>query len=91
MKTLEYLAAGRPVVATSLPAVRWLDTDLVTLADTPDDFAASRGARAALARDPLLVRRRREFAARHSWASGPSASPGSWATGIATAARGGDL
>ena len=36
MKTLEYLAAGRPVVATSLPATRSLDTELVSLADTPE-------------------------------------------------------
>jgi teichuronic acid biosynthesis glycosyltransferase TuaH len=68
MKTLEYMAAGRPVVATSLPAVRWLDTDLVTLADTPGAFAASVARDAALARDRALVLRRRAFAARHSWA-----------------------
>jgi glycosyltransferase involved in cell wall biosynthesis len=68
MKTLEYLAAGRPVVATSLPALRSLRTDLVTLADTPADFAASVLGSATLARDPALVRRRREFAASHSWA-----------------------
>ena len=48
MKTLEYLAAGRPVVATSLPAMQWLDTDLVSLADNPEAFAPawSREARA---------------------------------------------
>jgi len=68
MKTLEYLAAGRPVVATSLPAVRWLDTDLVTLADTPDAFATSVVQEAALAREPALVSHRREFASLHSWA-----------------------
>jgi teichuronic acid biosynthesis glycosyltransferase TuaH len=67
MKTLECLAAGRPVVATSLPAVRWLDTDLVSLADSPADFAAAVLREAPLARDPALVRRRREFAATHSW------------------------
>jgi glycosyltransferase involved in cell wall biosynthesis len=68
MKTLEYLAAGRPVVATSLPAVRWLDTDLVALADTPADFAREVLRAAPLARDRHLVHRRRVFAARHSWA-----------------------
>jgi glycosyltransferase involved in cell wall biosynthesis len=68
MKTLEYLAAGRPVVSTSLPAVRWLNTELVTLADTPEAFAAGVAREVGLARDPVLVRRRREFAARHSWA-----------------------
>jgi glycosyltransferase involved in cell wall biosynthesis len=67
LKTLEYLAAGRPVVATSLPAVRWLDTDLVTLADTPADFAASVVRDAALPRDADLLARRRAFALRHSW------------------------
>jgi teichuronic acid biosynthesis glycosyltransferase TuaH len=70
MKTLEYLAAGRSVVATPLPAVRWLDTDLVTLAGSPDAFAASvaRNAELAARRDGDLIARRRAFAARHSWA-----------------------
>jgi glycosyltransferase involved in cell wall biosynthesis len=68
MKTLEYLAAGRPVVATSLPATRSLDTELVTLADTPGEFAASVARQAPLAREPQLVAARRAFAARHSWA-----------------------
>jgi teichuronic acid biosynthesis glycosyltransferase TuaH len=68
MKTLEYLAAGRPVVATSLPAIRWLNTDLVTLADTPGEFAASVSRQAPLARQPELVARRRAFAGTHSWA-----------------------
>ena len=68
LKTLEYLAAGRPVVATSLPAIRSLDTDLVTLADTPDEFAASVRQQAELARQPELVARRRAFASMHTWA-----------------------
>jgi teichuronic acid biosynthesis glycosyltransferase TuaH len=67
LKTLEYLAAGRPVVATSLPAIRWLDTDLVTLADTPAEFAASVAREASLPRDAELLARRRAFALRHSW------------------------
>lgn len=67
LKTLEYLAAGRPVVATSLPAIRSLDTDLVTLADTPSAFAASVADDAPLARLPELVARRRGFAHAHSW------------------------
>lgn len=68
MKTLEYLAAGRPVVATSLPATRSLQTELVTLADTPGDFAAAVLREAPLARDPERVAARRAFAATHSWA-----------------------
>ena len=67
LKTLEYLAAGLPVVATSLPAVRWLDTELVTIADVPADFAASAVRDAATARDDALVPRRRAFALGHSW------------------------
>ena len=31
LKTLEYLAAGLPVVSSDLPAVRWLDTDFMGL------------------------------------------------------------
>jgi teichuronic acid biosynthesis glycosyltransferase TuaH len=69
MKTLEYLAAGRPVVATSLPAMRSFNTDLIALADTPDEFAASVRQQAELARQPELISRRREFASAHSWAN----------------------
>ncbi|MEY2452337.1 MAG: hypothetical protein QOD92_1911 [Acidimicrobiaceae bacterium] len=67
LKTLEYLAAGRRVVATGLPATHSLATPLVTIADTPDDFAA------AVARElarPLTndeMQERQAFAARHSW------------------------
>lgn len=68
LKTLEYLAAGRDAVSTPLPANDWLDSDLITVAQGPDGFAAA--VRKALSRprtDPL-ARRRRDFAARHSWA-----------------------
>jgi teichuronic acid biosynthesis glycosyltransferase TuaH len=67
LKTLEYLAAGRAVVSTDLPATRWLATDLVVTARTPATFAAA--VRDALpgARDPRLVARRQAFAAEHSW------------------------
>ena len=34
LKTLEYLAAGKPVVSTDLPSTRRLSTDLVTIADS---------------------------------------------------------
>ena len=39
MKALEYLSAGLPVVSTSLPAMQWLDTPFIALADTPEAFA----------------------------------------------------
>ncbi len=67
LKTLEYLAAGRPVVATPLPAVRSLRTELVTLAETPAEFAAATMREAPSARRPGLVAARREVAARHGW------------------------
>jgi teichuronic acid biosynthesis glycosyltransferase TuaH len=56
LKTLEYLAAGRPVVSTDLPAARWLLDDLaraglavtggrpaeiMTLASTPAEFVSA--------------------------------------------------
>jgi len=68
LKTLEYLAAGRAAVVTDLPAARWLGTDLVTVAGTPGEFADAVQVLLARERTPRLVRGRREFAARHSWA-----------------------
>jgi teichuronic acid biosynthesis glycosyltransferase TuaH len=70
LKTLEYLAAGRSVVTTDLPASRWLDTDLIRVA-SGDAFAAavdqaleeasaSRG-------QSILPQRRRDFATQHDW------------------------
>jgi teichuronic acid biosynthesis glycosyltransferase TuaH len=67
LKVLEYLAAGQGVVATDLPAVRWLETDLVTVASTPTSFADSACALATHAPDTGLRARRAEFAAQHSW------------------------
>jgi glycosyltransferase involved in cell wall biosynthesis len=68
LKTLEYLAAGRAVVATDLPAARWLATDLVTIASGPGEFAAEAGRLLGRPRTPEEVARRRRFAAGHSWA-----------------------
>jgi teichuronic acid biosynthesis glycosyltransferase TuaH len=67
LKTLEYLAAGRAVVATDLPAIRWLNSDLISVADTPRAFA---DLVARLAREPrtqALMARRRAFVVEHSW------------------------
>jgi teichuronic acid biosynthesis glycosyltransferase TuaH len=67
LKVLEYLAAGRRVVATGLPAVQWLDTDLISVANTAGDFAAAvtESLRSPLGADE--VARRRAFAAGHTW------------------------
>lgn len=68
MKTLEYLAAGRPVVATDLPSIRWLDTSLVTMAGGAAEFADAVDRSLAETRSPALVAERMAFAARHDWA-----------------------
>ncbi len=67
LKTLEYLAAGRAVVATDLPSVRSLDPDLVRIASGPDAFTAAVEAALSEPRTPELVAARRAFAADHSW------------------------
>nr|WP_240974361.1 glycosyltransferase [Arthrobacter sp. SF27] len=67
LKTLEYLAHGAPVVATDLPAVRWLDTDLVEIASGTTEFV--RSVQSALSAPDTAVTHdmRRQFARQHSW------------------------
>ena len=67
LKVLEYLAAGRRVVSTDLPAVRWLDTDLITIAATPESFARAVAGSVASPISEPEVRNRRELASQHSW------------------------
>jgi teichuronic acid biosynthesis glycosyltransferase TuaH len=67
LKTIEYLAAGRAVVASDLAGARFLATDLVTLASSPAEFAE---ATRRLLKEPArsaLIAARRTFAAKHSW------------------------
>lgn len=68
LKTLEYLAAGRPVVSTGLPATRWLATDLISIADEPTAFADAVDHWLDAPRMKELGEARRGFAKRHSWA-----------------------
>jgi teichuronic acid biosynthesis glycosyltransferase TuaH len=68
LKTLEYLAAGRAVVATDLPAIRWLDTGLISVATTPTAFADHVARLAKEPRTTELIARRQAFAAEHGWA-----------------------
>jgi teichuronic acid biosynthesis glycosyltransferase TuaH len=71
LKTLEYLAAGRPVVGSDLPATRGLArecADVVAVAGA-QAFAGRVMAVADLPRDPGDVRRRQAVARRHSWSS----------------------
>ncbi|WP_037181862.1 glycosyltransferase family protein [Rhodococcoides fascians] len=67
--TLDYLAAGLPVVTTELPSTRWLDSEHVTIAHTPDEFAAAVSALARATADPEAVASRRELASLHTWSA----------------------
>lgn len=67
LKVLEYLAAGRGAVSTGLPAVRWLATDLIDVADTPEAFADAVEAALERPRTPELAVARQTFAHRHGW------------------------
>lgn len=67
LKTLEYLAAGKPVVATDLPALRWLDTPQVAIRSGHGEFAEAVRQLAAAPAAPADVAARRAVASRNSW------------------------
>ncbi len=67
LKTLEYLAAGRPAVVSDLPAHRWLQSPDVTIAANPEQFASQTRALLDAGRRPEQVRARMAFAEAHSW------------------------
>ncbi|MBX3596103.1 MAG: glycosyltransferase [Rhizobiaceae bacterium] len=67
LKTLEYLAAGRPVVSTSLPAVEWLNCDDIHAKDTPEGFADAAAALLDEGRSEKRLRNCQAFAEKHSW------------------------
>jgi teichuronic acid biosynthesis glycosyltransferase TuaH len=69
LKTLEYLAAGRAVVSTDLPATRWLDTDLIRIGPDGASFCAAVDEALWEVQSPMLRERRRAFAAGHDWAT----------------------
>ena len=69
LKTLEYLAAGRPAVVSDLPAHRWIGSPHVTIADTPASFAASTVDLLERPPAPREAAARRAFGAANSWAS----------------------
>jgi glycosyltransferase involved in cell wall biosynthesis len=65
LKLFEYLATGRPVVATPIPAVQ-LHRDYLYVASTPDEFAAAVG-RALQEDSPSGRERRRKHALAYDW------------------------
>lgn len=70
LKTLEYLAAGRPVVSTDLPATHRLaeETTHVVPAGDAESFVRAVLDAATAPRTTALVTARQEVAQRHSWA-----------------------
>jgi glycosyltransferase involved in cell wall biosynthesis len=67
IKAYEYLAAGVPVVASDLPALRRMG-HVIRLADSPDAFVAHLDAAVDQGRDAGRAERQAE-AARHGWTS----------------------
>ncbi|MBT2209017.1 MULTISPECIES: glycosyltransferase [Actinomadura] len=72
IKTLDYLAAGRAVVSTDLPATRWLrdfpdGRELIRSESTPRGFLRAVEEELAAEPTPELVARRRAYAAGHDW------------------------
>jgi teichuronic acid biosynthesis glycosyltransferase TuaH len=69
LKTLEYLAAGLPVVATDSPAVRWLNSPDVSVGTGTDDFVSRVFGKLAEPGGEHEYHRRIRFAEAHSWSS----------------------
>ncbi len=67
LKTLEYLAAGLPVVSTDLPASAWLASEDIVVAGNIAEFVAGVHSIAQLSPDPARLRRRQDLARKHSW------------------------
>lgn len=71
LKTLEYLAAGVPVVSTDLPASRWIDSEDVEIPSSLADFTAAVLRRVESVSDPESARvtagQCRALARHHRW------------------------
>ena len=66
LKAYQYLAAGKPVVASRIPALRDLG-DVVTCAGNGNDFVEAIARALATARDTRMVTLRRERVLDYSW------------------------
>jgi glycosyltransferase involved in cell wall biosynthesis len=67
-KTLEYMAAGKPIVSTAVSDVKHHFTPVVAVAESHDEFVAAVG-RALEAPDQSLVARGLDEARRNTWES----------------------
>lgn len=68
VKTMEYLAMGKPIVSCKIPVVENMFGNLVYFAETPAEFVEM-GKKAMAENSPELVAKRIEAAARHTWDS----------------------
>jgi teichuronic acid biosynthesis glycosyltransferase TuaH len=69
LKTLEYLAAGRPAVVTDLPSAHRIPAGLVEVCATPADFTAQTLRLLRQPADAEQAERRRSYALTQSWAA----------------------
>jgi teichuronic acid biosynthesis glycosyltransferase TuaH len=67
LKTLEYLASGAAVVASDLPAFRWLDCEFIKIAQSPERFAKAVLDAVSVTQTQDLVTARQQFASQHTW------------------------
>jgi len=68
VKTLEYLAMGKPVISCRIPVVEDMFGELVYFAETPEEFLEQ--AQKAMNENTILLEKRRtEVAANHTWKS----------------------
>jgi glycosyltransferase involved in cell wall biosynthesis len=66
IKTLEYLAMGKPIVSCRIPVVEQMFDELVYFAETPDDFLTQ--SRLAVENDsPVLAQMRIKMASQQTW------------------------
>jgi teichuronic acid biosynthesis glycosyltransferase TuaH len=67
LKTLEYLAAGLPVVSTYLPSNALIEAGVIDQAATPEQFGDLVLLAAQRPRDEVAIAKRRRVAAEHTW------------------------
>lgn len=66
VKTLEYLAMGKPVVSCRIPVVEELFGQMIYFADTPDEFVAQ-AKKSLLENNDIKRSQRIKEAAKHTW------------------------
>lgn len=67
LKTLDYLAAGLPVISTNLPSSKWLATEHVLIAESTREFVDLLGQAVATGLEPAERQERRQIAEQHTW------------------------